>query len=141
MFSKQLQTSFNHLIVLKKDEKITESVVEFCQNNNIKSAWISAIGAVSHVELALYELSKKKYHKQRLEKPLEISSMSGNIFTKDGEIVAHIHGVFSDNEMNAFGGHLIEATVAATCEIYLIQFNEIITRKYSEFIGLNLISD
>ncbi len=139
MFIKTLNQSSSTLLILKKDEKIIGSIIDYCQNNKIESAWVSAIGAVSEAETGLYDLSNKKYLKQKFTGSFEIASLSGNISKKEDEIIAHIHAVFTNEEMKAFGGHLVDATVAATCEIYLTTFNEAITREFSDSIGLNLI--
>lgn len=124
---------------INKGQKIVGSIIDFCQKNNIEGAWITGIGAVSNAKLALYNLSKKTYSKKKLAGPLEIASMSGNIGLLNNKHVAHIHVVLSDKKMTAFGGHLEEATVSATCEIKLELFDHPITRKYDPKIGLNLI--
>lgn len=124
---------------INKGEKVVESIIKFCKNFGIEGAWITGLGALNSAELALYNLDKKEYTKKSLSGPLEICSLIGNIGTKDGELVAHIHVVLSDDKMNAFGGHLNEAVVAATCELKVEIFDHPITRKHDKEIGLNLI--
>ena len=124
---------------INKGEKVMKSILNFCKNSNIDGAWISGLGAFSEARLALYDLENKKYIKKNIKGPLEICSLVGNIGIKDKEHVAHIHVVLSDNKMAAFGGHLEEATVAATCELKVEIFDHPIIRKYNKDIGLNLI--
>ncbi len=140
MHSKELKTPQHHLLILQKGEKLVDSITNFCQENHVTCAWISAIGAISKAEIALYDLSTKKYYQKIFNESLEIASLSGNITQKDQKIIAHIHGVFCNKKMEAIGGHLVEAIVSATCEIYFIHFNNKIIREHNEEIGLNLIS-
>lgn len=124
---------------INKGNKIVDSIIKFCQENNISSAWITGIGAVSNVKLAFYDLNKKNFIKKEFKKELEIVSLSGNIGLLKKKHVAHLHIVLSDKNMVAFGGHLDEAIVAATCEVKLEIFDQPIIRKYDPEIGLNLI--
>lgn len=124
---------------INKGEKVVGSILDFCQKNNIAGAWITGIGAISKAKLALYNLDKKTYIKKELNGPFEIASMSGNIGLLNKKHIAHIHVVISDKLMNAFGGHLEEAIVSATCEIKIELFDQPISRKYDRDIGLNLI--
>lgn len=127
------------VIVLKKDDKIIEKLKEFVKQEDITSGYFNAIGAVNFVELAHYNLEKKKYSSKLLSRPLEIVSLIGNIAVKKKEIVVHAHIVVGTDKMELYGGHLKEATVTATCEIIFNEFREEINRDYDDNTGLNLI--
>ena len=141
MIVKKLTQNNLYLLVLKKGDDIVNSLLSYCKEAKINSASVSAIGAVSEAELGFYDLPNKKYINRIITEPMEIASLSGNIVKKDNNNIAHIHAMFSNKNMFSCGGHLIEAKVAATCEIYLTTFNEVIFREHSHSIGLNLISD
>jgi uncharacterized protein len=128
-----------HFFVLKRGQKIVENILKFCSDKNINSAHISAIGAVSSVELKFYDIHKKAYLSKKLEKELEIVSITGNVAVSDEELILHAHGSFSDSEMNAFGGHLGEAVVAGTCEVFLVTLSKKLERTLDEETGLKLI--
>jgi hypothetical protein len=125
------------VIVLKKGERIIEKLREFVKEKKIKSGYFNAIGAVSSVELAHYNLKERKYTTRLINSPLEIVSLIGNV-TEAKSIHAHI--ALGTDEMELYGGHLKEAVVAATCEIIFYEFSEMVNRKYNKEIGLNLIS-
>jgi len=127
------------VIVLRKGDKIIEKLTEFVKTENIKSGFFNAIGAVSSVELAHYSLEKKRYSSKLINKPLEIVSLMGNVAVKEKEIIVHAHIVVGTNKMELYGGHLKEATVAATLEVIFIEFKEMISKKYDEDTGLNLM--
>jgi predicted DNA-binding protein with PD1-like motif len=49
-----------------------------------------------------------------------------------------MHITLSNNEYNAFGGHLNTAIVSATCEVILEELNGKLERSFDENTGLNL---
>ncbi|OQB05948.1 MAG: hypothetical protein BWY19_00615 [bacterium ADurb.Bin212] len=127
------------VLVLKKDEEIVAEIKKYCQTNKITGGWLSGLGAVSGVELAFYNLKDKRFTQKKIDQELEIVSLVGNVATLDNDTTTHIHAVLSDINMKPIAGHLISATVAATCEIKLEVFDQAIKRKYNDHIGLNLI--
>ncbi len=128
-----------YLIRLEKDEKIIESIKQICKDKDIKSGYLSAIGAISSATLALYLLDKKEYFTKDFSEPMEIVSLSANISRLNNEPLIHCHTVISKQDMTAIGGHLNEAIVSATCEIILTPWSSQITRSFNEEIGLNLL--
>jgi len=127
------------VVVLKREERIIEKLTDFLNREGIQSGYFNAIGAVSAVELGHYNLQKGEYTTREFERPMEIVSLMGNITTTGGERVVHGHIVVGTPEMFIYGGHLKEATVAATCEIILREFKEEVSRRYDRKTKLNLI--
>ncbi len=132
----------NEIIILRIDKgnKIVKNIVKFCSDNEITGAWISGLGAVSKATVGLYDLDTKEYHKKELEGPFEIANLVGNIGVVGNETRAHLHIVLTNSKMQAFGGHLDEATVAATCEIKLEILEVELKREHDDKIGLDLIN-
>lgn len=137
MQSKRVNDGF--LLKIEKGEEIISSITRFAKENNIIAAHIHAIGAVSAVELGFYHLNKKEYRFKRINKNLEIASMTGNIALFENEQTIHAHGIFSDENFVCLGGHVTNATVSATCEVYLTNFNSPLVRKENHEIGLKLL--
>lgn len=129
-----------HIIRLKKGEELISKILEFCDRNQIDSAWFSGLGAASFAKLAFYDLVKKEYIRKEYTKPLEISALSGNAATLNGKKIIHCHAVLADENFQTFGGHLDELIVAATCEIIFSQLDIKLKRKFDENIGLNLLN-
>src|SRR3989338_5691860 len=127
------------IIRLERGEKIIETLKNFCTKNKIKCGYFFGIGALGEAELAHYIVENRKYTSKVLKQPLEIVNMNGNITTMNREVYLHCHISLSDDKMNAIAGHLKEGTIAATCEIVLVELNAAINRKYDDFTGLNLL--
>jgi predicted DNA-binding protein with PD1-like motif len=131
---------YNWLVRLEKGELLVESLLKLVQQENLSSAWLSALGAAGWVELGFYELPSKTYRWKKFERDLEITSLQGNLAWDGEEPVWHIHGSFSDETMQVFGGHVKELEVAGTCEILLHRwYADKLQRKTDEAIGLKLL--
>ena len=128
-----------YLIRLERSEKIIESIKKFCADNGVKCGYFSGIGALGEVELGHYVVEEKKYSSKVFKQPLEIVNLTGNVATMDNEVYLHCHITLSDEEMKAIAGHLVEGTIAATCEIILVKLGMEVNRKHDDFIGLNLL--
>lgn len=134
------KTDKGYIIRLIRGEKIIETLTQFCRKENIHTGVFHGIGAVENPELGYYYLDRKEYKWQRIEKMLEIVSLTGNVALVDDEPFLHIHTVVSDDTFTTYGGHLKEGTVGATCEVYLTNFGIDIEREFDEETGLKLIT-
>jgi hypothetical protein len=128
-----------YLIRIDKGEKIIESIIKFCTALRINSAWFTGIGSVSEISLAYFNVEKKEYSREKIEVPVEIVSLIGNATLFEGKCAVHAHVVVSNAKMDTQAGHLNEAIVSGTCEIFLRDLKTKIERKHIEEIGLNLL--
>ena len=109
-----------HFIALEKGTEIVGEIKEICMRKGIKSAYVSAIGAVSSAGIGFYDYGKKTYDVIKFDRALELTNLTGNVSLVDGEVFLHAHATFSDDKGNAKGGHLMSATVFPTCEVFYL---------------------
>lgn len=128
-----------YVIRLSKGEKIVKELNNFCSQNAIHSGYFWAIGAVLWAEIGFYHLDRKDYSFKKFNTPHEIASLTGNIALVDSKPFLHIHTVLANENFACIGGHLKEAVVGATCEVYLVDFKKKIERKLDSEIGLKLL--
>ena len=128
----------NVLVVLERGEEIFESIYKIIEKLDIQFAWINGIGAASNIVLGAYPSSTKEYIKKKFDGEFELASVMGNITTKEGNPFIHVHATISDEDCNAFAGHLFTATVSVTCELILNISEKEIIRKECNEIGLSL---
>lgn len=136
-YSRLTSTSF--LLRLEKGEEVMSSLSTFCTSLKIKNGVFWGIGSVESPTLAHYSVYAKKYTEKQLDGVYELVNLSGSVgCTEDGALLVHAHATLSDAFMNAFGGHVVKATVSATCEIVLTRFSTHYKKVYDEKIGLKL---
>lgn len=123
---------------LDKGEEVVQTLKELCEKESITLGRVSGIGAVNFVDLGFFETEGKNYFTKEFTGDYEVTSLTGNISTMDGEIYLHLHITIGDKEYRAWGGHLNKAIVSATLEVIIDTADGTVDRAFSEEIGLNL---
>jgi predicted DNA-binding protein with PD1-like motif len=126
-------------LIIDKGEDVISTITEVAKDNNIQNAFLSGLGAVEKISCGYYNLEEKKYYFINYEGLFEVVSMTGNIMLKEGQPFVHLHAVFTDENNQAFGGHVEEMRVGVTLEVQLNLVSGNIRREYNQDIGLFLI--
>ena len=132
------KTNAGFVLRFDKGEELVRVLSEFCAKQNIGGAWISGIGGAMWADLAFYHLERKAYEYDRIDEPLEITSLMGNVSLVNNKPHIHLHATVSDMDYHAYGGHLKELAVAATCEVNLVLFEQPIERVHNDSVGLKI---
>ena len=127
-----------YIVRIQKNEEIMEQLKILCKKEDIKLGSIEGLGAAKEVEIGLFNTETKEYKTTILNGMFEITSLIGNISTKDGETYLHCHINISDESLNVKGGHLVRAVISATGEIIVTKINGTVDRRLDEEVGLNL---
>lgn len=144
-----LQGKNNYVLRFDAGEELIKELADFCLKEKINAGSLSGIGSAQNIIIAYYNLDTKQYEDATVERRLEIISLSGNIAllndvprktSSRGKPYAHIHGTFSDADMQPISGHVKKLIVSATCEIVLIKLEGEMRRAYDPKTGLNLLS-
>jgi hypothetical protein len=136
---KYKKMDLTYIIRLERGERIVERLLEFCEKEEISAGYFNGLGAASKLELGHFDLATKNYTSRKLSGQYEITSLHGNISTLDNKSYIHAHITVGDEKFNSSSGHLKEAIVSATCEIFLVKVEGEIRRKKDEETGLNLL--
>jgi hypothetical protein len=133
------QDKDTYIIHVQQNEQIMATLTQFCKEHKIQNGQISGIGAIKNIEIGAYDLYNKKYIVHNLNEIWELTSYQANVILKDGEPFIHAHINICDHDLNAKGGHLFEAEVAAVGEFVLRKINTDGKRELDEDIGLATI--
>ncbi|MGM0607049.1 MAG: PPC domain-containing DNA-binding protein [Candidatus Muiribacteriota bacterium] len=128
-----------YILAFKAGERVIQKFDDFCRQNNIRGGIFNGIGAFDYLKLGHFNITTQRYMEKVYRESLEVISIKGNITEKEGEPFIHMHTTVSDSNFNVYGGHLIEAEVSVTLEVYIRVFEEKIIRKFDEKTGLFLI--
>ena len=129
----------NHYVMrVDPGEEILEKIGILCKKENIRVGSAVGLGASNRAVVGLFDTVNKVYKKKELTGPMEITSLVGNISTKDGETYLHFHVNLCDEEMRIQGGHMNACYVSATAEITVTKSEGTVERSMDEEIGLNL---
>lgn len=134
-----LDSKNKSIIRIDKGEECLSVLKSFAQEKNL-SFNFSMIGAGSLAELGYYDLAERKYlSKIFIPKHIEIISVIGNITWYENEPVVHAHGVFSNENYESFGGHIVKLIISLTGETIIDWLPEKIIKKYDDETGLKLL--
>ncbi len=125
---------------LLEDEDLLDGVKKRADEGNVKAGLVILIGTLKSVTLGFYK--DRRYEPIRIQGPLEIASCTGNLSTSEnGEIIVHAHLVVSNENGEAFGGHLMKGSqVGATAELVIIEAkNLVLHRVLDEETNLKLL--
>jgi len=128
-----------YVIRLEKGEEIISSMRQAYKHKRLKGAFFFGIGVGKDLVLGYFDAHKKAYIKKMFEGEYELTGLSGDISQLNREIIVHCHVTITNNNFNAFGGHLFQGTVPATCEIVMLPFTKSLKRKKDTVTGLKLI--
>lgn len=132
----------HHIVVFERGEEIIASLTEWCKKEGVAAATFNAVGAVERAAIGYYDLATKEYFFRNEPGAFEVASLTGNVSLVGDTPFIHAHAVLSrcDESCSTIGGHLQEAYVHATLEVFLIAFDMNLERKLDEAIGLKLIT-
>ena len=127
------------ILRIDKGEEVIQTIKKLCEDNKIKLGSLSGIGATDRATVGLFNTKSKQYQSRELIGDYEITNLSGNISTMNGEIYLHLHIGLSDFKYNSYGGHLTSAVISGTGEIIIEEIEGEIERGFNEEVGLNLL--
>lgn len=121
-----------------RGEEIVSSLEAVCAHENVRFASVAGIGAVGRAVVGLYRVAERKYYPNTFEGEFEMTSLAGNVTEKDGKPYLHLHAAFAGPDGKAVGGHLNEAVVSGTAEIFLTLYEGVMGRRTDPKTGLNI---
>ncbi|HEX3016967.1 MAG TPA: DUF296 domain-containing protein [Caproicibacter sp.] len=133
-------TKSGNLVAVRVDrgEEIVSCVKTVCEKEHIRFGSIAGIGAVDHAVVGLYRVAEKKYFSNTFDGEMEMTSLLGNATEKDGQVYLHFHANFAKADGQVVGGHLNEAVVSGTAEIFIHTAEGAIGRRVDPVTGLNI---
>jgi uncharacterized protein len=128
-----------YIVRLDRGESVIETLTAFLAAEGIDFANLSAAGAVQWVRLAYWNAETRRYEDQEFDEQLEVVSFQGNSSLKEGKPFLHLHGVFARRDFSTLGGHLREARVHPTLEVWLRAEDVPVRRAHDAATGLDLL--
>ena len=128
------------VVRLDPDEEILTQLTALAEAEQIELAEISGLGALKELEICVFDTKAKVYYNNTYTEAMELLCLTGTITRMDGKPYLHLHATAGDGTGKAVGGHLKRAVISATGEILIRMVAGQVGRKYSETIGLNLLS-
>jgi predicted DNA-binding protein with PD1-like motif len=106
-------------IIFSPGDEVVSGLTDFAIKYHIIDAHFTGIGAVSSALTAYLVLDRGLYHALPVNEQVEVLSLIGDIATFNGKPIIHNHVVLGKQDGSTVGGHLFEAHVNPTLEVFL----------------------
>jgi uncharacterized protein len=127
-------------LIFQTGDELAKGLKDFAGERNIADASFKAIGALSAVKLAWFDPETNEYKVAvDLKEQVELLSLIGDVAQHDDRPIVHAHAVVGRSNGATAGGHLMEATVRPTCEVFLTESPVELTKELDPETGLLLI--
>lgn len=112
------------VLVFQTGDELASTLSRFATEHSLSAASFKAVGGCSSVRLAWFNWETKRYQPSvALDEQVELLSLIGSValVESEGKPVVHAHAVIGKKDGTAHGGHLLEACVRPTCELFLTE--------------------
>lgn len=127
------------LLAFEQGDSVVDALRDFAHEQDVAGAHFHAIGAFRRASLAWYDLGGKRYEEHAVDEQVEVGSLTGNVSRFEGELRIHAHCVLGRRDLSTLAGHLVDAEVAPTLELFLYEGDVPLERSYDERSGLPLL--
>ena len=127
-----------YVVRLDRGESVHPCLLSLCEKEKILLGSISAIGAVDHAVIGVYDLASGSYIRREYNEFMEISNLTGNVTEKGGKPYLHLHVTACGQDLSVHAGHAIELRIGATCELFLRTLPGTVERRTDPETCLNL---
>ena len=128
------------VVRLDVGDEVLDSLTRLCEREDIQLAEVSGIGAAGDVTVGIFNTKEKVYTSRRCQGEFEIAHLTGNITRQDGRPYLHIHTTICNPVSGeVYAGHLNQAVISATSELFVRRWSGQVGRKFSDCVGLNLL--
>lgn len=136
--TRYIKVPAGYLMVLRQGDNVLSEIEKLADTEKIPSANFTGMGFVD-TKFGFFNFETKQYEPKEF-KQVELASMSGTIAWQDGKVSLHTHGVVTDKNFNAYGGHMLEATVGTgSVEILVTLHDKSLQRIMEQPLGANVL--
>ncbi len=128
-----------YVVIFSRGDEALSGLTDFARQYHVDDAHFRAIGALEGGTLAWFDPQRKAYRLIPVPGQTEVASMAGDIAAYQGNPVVHTHAVLGMPDGSARAGHVIEAHVSPTLEVFVTADAGSLHKKLDESTGLTLI--
>jgi hypothetical protein len=127
------------LLVFDTGDEVASLLPRFSEEQQLGASRFTAVGALSDITVGYFDLQAKKYLPIKIDEQVELVSLIGNIAIYEGKHRLHAHAMVATRDGTAHGGHLIEAHVRPTVELFLTERPTNLVRTLDQDANIPLI--
>lgn len=129
-------------VALDTGDRVMESITSFAAENGLAASEFTAIGAWAWAKLACFDPETRSYGDIPVDEQVELVSLNGRITRPEGgegDPHLHVHCVLSRADGSVIAGHLMEAEVRPTTEVFITDSPTELQRRTDPGSGLPVL--
>lgn len=134
-----VEGSRRFVLVFSTGDSFNDVILRFAEEHAIKSAQLSGIGGFRQVTLAYFDWNTKHYNPIPIHEQVELVALNGNLTQYEDKPRLHAHVVIGKSDGSSWAGHLLDAVVRPTAEIFLYETPVTLRRLMDQESRLPLI--
>lgn len=116
--SEQPNGEKTYAIIFAKDDEVLSGLTAFAAQEKITAGYFTAIGALRRAKFGWFDAAHQAYRDIPVDQQVELISLIGDVGLINGKPQVHAHGAVGLPDGQMRGGHLLEATVFPTLEVF-----------------------
>jgi uncharacterized protein len=134
-----IKTPTGYLMVLREGDNVFSQIEEMAKKEKIPSANFMGMGFAGTVTFGFYDFNKKQFDPKEFS-TVEMGSVTGSIAWNEDKPSLHVHGVATDKNFQAYGGHILSMIVGTgSMEITVIVHDQKLERKVEQPLNANVL--
>jgi predicted DNA-binding protein with PD1-like motif len=126
-------------VVFEQGDEVLAGLQKFAEEKQLSASSFSAVGAFSDVVLGWFDWERKDYRRIAVKEQVEVLSLLGDVTLDKEKRKVHAHVVVGLSDGAAKGGHLLEAHVRPTLEVFVQETKGELRRAYDPVAKIALI--
>ena len=128
------------VLVCDKGEEAVATIGLVLAEEGVRAAQVTAVGGFSVGEVGYFDRDRRDYLRIPIGGQVEVLSLLGDVASRDGEPVLHVHTVLGRSDGSTVGGHLLRGEVWPTLEVIITEVAPELAKRIHPETGLALIS-
>jgi hypothetical protein len=127
-----------YAVIFAKGDEIMSGLTEFAQREKIAGGHFTAIGALASARFGWFDRTRKAYRDIPINHQVELISLVGDVGVANDAPQIHIHAAVGFPDGQVHGGHMLEAIVWPTVELFFTVYPTTLVKKHDPETNLFL---
>ncbi|MFC0005583.1 PPC domain-containing DNA-binding protein [Micromonospora siamensis] len=128
------------VVVCDKGEEPVSVIGAALRRHDLRAGRVTAVGGFQQAEVGWFDRERRDYRRIPVREQVEVLSLLGDVASRDGEPVLHVHAVLGRADGSTVGGHLLSAQVWPTLEVIVTEVAPELAKRVDPETGLALIA-
>src|ERR1700720_3185937 len=112
-----------YAVIFAKGDEIMSGLTEFAVHEKLVAGQFTAIGALESARFGWFDRAQNAYRNIPIDRQVEMISLIGDVGLVNGVPQIHAHGAVGFPDGQVHGGHMLEAIVWPTLELFFTAYS------------------